>query len=241
VALVTGGGRGIGRAICLKMAGLKATLIVNYSKSEDAAREIADKIDSEGGKAVISKFDVSDPDEVSSAVKELAGELGRIDILVNNAGITKDGLLLRMKDDDFARVTDVNLKGTFNCIRSVARYMVKQRYGRIVNMSSVAGQSGNAGQINYCAAKAGILGLTKASAQELASRNITVNAVAPGLIETEMIKDMTQKARENIEESIPLGRLGTPDDIAAAICFLASDKAAYITGQVIGINGGMYM
>ena len=241
VALVTGGSRGIGRAVSVRLAGAGAFVIVNYARNEEAARETLRLIGRAGGDGKIARFDVSDDREATDAIAALIKEKGRIDILVNNAGESRDGLLVRMKDRDWDRVIDTNLKGAFHCCRAVAYAMMKQRGGRIVNVSSVVALSGNAGQANYSASKAGLVGLTKSLARELAPRAICVNAVAPGLIDTDMTSAMTEEQRETVLAGIPLSRLGTPDDVAGVVLFLASDEAGYITGQVIGVNGGLYM
>ncbi|MCU0554470.1 MAG: 3-oxoacyl-[acyl-carrier-protein] reductase [Syntrophales bacterium] len=241
VALVTGGSRGIGRAVSVRLAGAGAFVIVNFARNEEAARETLRLIGEAGGDGTIARFDVSDDRESTDAIAALIKEKGRIDILVNNAGESRDGLLVRMKDRDWDRVIDTNLKGAFHCCRAVAYTMMKQRGGRIVNVSSVVALSGNAGQANYSASKAGLVGLTKSLARELAPRAICVNAVAPGLIDTDMTSAMTEEQRETVLAGIPLSRLGTPDDVAGVVLFLASDEAGYITGQVIGVNGGLYM
>lgn len=240
VAVITGASRGIGKAVALRLAAEGADLVVTATSLE-AAQKTADEIVRTGGKALALKVDVSVSEEVESLFAKTMEEFGRLDILVNNAGITKDGLLLRMKDTDWDAVLDVNLKGAFNCTREAAKYMTKARYGRIVNISSVVGEMGNAGQANYCASKAGMFGLTKATARELAKRNITVNAVSPGFIETDMTGVLSEKVRENLLQQIPLERLGLPDDIAAAVYFLVSEQAGYITGHVLSVNGGMHM
>ncbi len=241
IALVTGGGKGIGAAIAKEMASQGATVIVNYSRSEEAAKKVQSEIRSNGGKADIFRCDVSDYNSVKAMIGDIIQHYGRLDILVNNAGIVKDGLLMRMKETDFDKVIEINLKGTFNCIQNVARQMLKQRYGRIINMSSVVGIYGNAGQVNYAASKAGIIGLTKAAAKELGSRGITVNAIAPGFIQTDMTGGLNQELKEKMLAAISLGRFGTAEDIAHAACFLASDGARYITGQVLGVDGGIGM
>ena len=240
VAIVTGASRGIGRAIALKLSAAGASVVVTATTVEGAART-ADEIIAAGGKALPLKVDVSVASDVEALFKEAVAAFGRLDILVNNAGITKDGLLLRMKEADWDAVLDVNLKGTFNCTREAAKIMSKARYGRIVNVSSVVGEMGNPGQANYCASKAGMIGLTKSVAKELARRNVTVNAVTPGFIETDMTLELSEKAKEALQEQIPMGRLGSADDIAGAVLFLVSDGAAYITGHVLSVNGGMYM
>jgi len=241
VALVTGGSRGIGRAVSLRLAGAGAFVAVNYARNEEAARETLRLIGEAGGEAEALCFDVADHRAATGAIAALIQRKGRIDILVNNAGESRDGLLVRMKEQDWDRVIDTNLKGAFNCSRAVAVAMMKRRSGRIINVSSVVALSGNAGQANYSASKAGLVGLTKSLARELAPRAICVNAVAPGLIDTDMTSAMTEEQRERVLGEIPLSRLGTPDDVAGVVLFLASDEAGYITGQVIGVNGGLYM
>lgn len=241
VVVVTGGSRGIGRAICAALSAPGTTVHFNYNRDVDAARTTAEGIEAAGGKAQIHQADVASETAVSGFLGAIAKESGRIDVLVNNAGITRDGLLVRMKESDWDAVMDVNLKGTFNCMKVAAKAMMKQRYGRIINISSVVGVSGNPGQANYVASKAGVIGLTKAVARELASRNITVNAVAPGYIATDMTGDISEKARETMVGQIPMGRIGTPADIAGVVAFLASAAADYITGQVIHVSGGLYM
>ena len=240
-ALVTGASRGIGRAIALRFAAEGAFVVANYAGNEAAAAETLAAIASAGGSAVLSRFDVGDAAQVDAAVKAIVAERGRIDILVNNAGVTRDNLLMRLTEDDFDAVVRTNLKGTFLVTKVVSRQMIRQRSGRIVNMSSVVGEMGNAGQSVYAATKAGILGFTKAMARELASREITVNAIAPGFITTDMTQSLPEAARKEFAERIPLGRFGAPEEVAELALFLASDAAAYVTGQVVGINGGMYM
>jgi 3-oxoacyl-[acyl-carrier protein] reductase len=241
VALITGGSRGIGRAVSIRLAAEGAFVFVNYARNEEAARETLRLIGEAGGEGKIVRFDVADTTAATEAIAGLIREKGRIDILVNNAGESRDGLLVRMKEQDWDHVIDTNLKGTFNGCRAVSYAMMKQRSGRIINVSSVVALSGNTGQANYSASKAGIIGLTKSLARELAPRGICVNAVAPGLIATDMTSAMTEEQREKVLEEIPLSRLGTPDDVAGVVLFLASDEAGYITGQVIGVNGGLYM
>ena len=241
IALVTGGGKGIGAAIAKEMASQGAMVIINYIRSEEAAKKVQSEIRSAGGKADIFRCDVSDYNSVKAMIGDIIQHYGRLDILVNNAGIVKDGLLMRMKEKDFDEVIDINLKGTFNCIQNVARQMLKQRYGRIINMSSVVGICGNAGQANYAASKAGIIGLTKASAKELGSRGITVNAIAPGFIQTDMTEGLNQELKAKMLSAISLGSFGTVKDIAHVACFFASDQARYITGQVLGVDGGIGM
>ena len=239
IAVVTGASRGIGKAIAMKFAQLGATVVINYNGSAQKAEEVKQSITADGGRAVIMQCNVADYDACEAFFKDVIDQFGRIDILVNNAGITKDGLIMRMSEEDFTNVVDVNLKGTFHCIRFASRQMMKQRSGRIINMSSVVGISGNAGQINYAASKAGVIGMTKSAAKELASRGITVNAIAPGYIETDMTNVLSDKVKEETMKQIPLGRLGQTGDIAAAAAFLASDEAGYITGQVLAVDGGM--
>ncbi|MEZ2656590.1 3-oxoacyl-[acyl-carrier-protein] reductase [Aneurinibacillus aneurinilyticus] len=241
VALVTGASRGIGRAIALELARQGADVAINYAGNEAAARDVADEIARLGRRALVVKANVADADEVETMVKQTINELGKLDILVNNAGITRDNLLMRMKEAEFDEVIAINLKGVFNCIKAVTRPMMKARSGRIINISSVVGVMGNAGQANYVAAKAGVIGMTKSVARELASRGITVNAVAPGFIETDMTSVLGEDTKESLLGEIPLARLGKPEDIANMVAFVASEKAEYITGQVFHVDGGMYM
>lgn len=241
VAVVTGGSRGIGKAVCLRLGRLGATVIINYVSRPDAAQETADEVEKAGGKAAIYQFNVADSGAVDAAFKNILTDHGRIDILVNNAGITRDGLFMKMKEEDWDLVLDTNLKGAYNTIKAVNRPMMKQRAGSIINITSVIGFAGNAGQANYSAAKAGIIGLTRSLAKELASRNITVNGVAPGYIDTDMTKDLPDAVKEIILSEIPMKSMGSADDVAAAVAFLASDDARYITGQFIHVNGGMFM
>lgn len=239
IAVVTGASRGIGRAIAKELAGLGAVTVINYNGSSDRAMEVKQEIETCGGQAELFQCDVSDYGKCEAFIQDVIQKYGRIDILVNNAGITRDGLLMKMSEEDFDRVLNVNLKGAFNTIRFVSRQMLKQRSGRIINLSSVVGIMGNAGQANYAASKAGVIGLTKAAARELASRGITVNAIAPGFIETEMTEVLSDKVKESTKAQIPLGTFGKPEDIAKTAAFLASEDAGYITGQVIQVDGGM--
>jgi len=241
VAVVTGGSRGIGRAICLRLAKMGARVVINYVSRPQAAEETKAQVEALGSECVVLKFDVAKSAEVQEAFKQISAECGRIDILVCNAGITRDGLIATMKEAAWDEVMAVNLKGAFNCIKAGCRPMMKQRWGRIIIITSVVGFAGNAGQANYSAAKAGLVGLTRSSARELASRAITVNCVAPGYIDTDMTSELPEAVREKILAEIPLGSLGKPEDIAAAVTYLASDDARYITGQAIHVNGGMFM
>ena len=241
IALITGAGRGIGRAIAIALAKEGAEVVINYNGSEERAKEVKQTIEENGGKASIYKCNVSDFAACEAMIKDIVKEYGHLDILVNNAGITKDGLIMKMKEEDFDSVLNVNLKGTFNTIRHSARQMLKQRSGKIINISSVSGILGNVGQANYAASKAGVIGLTKATARELASRGITVNAVAPGFIETDMTAVLPEKVKEASVSQIPLGKFGSPEQVASAVAFLASSDAAYITGQVLHVDGGMVM
>ena len=238
-AVVTGASRGIGRAIAIELAEQGAEVIINYNGSGKRAEKVKQEIEAKGGKAETVQCNVSDFAQCSEFIGGIIKKFGKIDILVNNAGITKDGLLMKMPEQDFDDVLAINLKGTFNTIRAAARQMIKQRGGRIINMSSVVGICGNAGQVNYAASKAGIIGVTKSAAKELASRGITVNAVAPGFVETEMTAVLSDKVKEEAVKQIPLGRFGKPEDIAKTVAFLASEEAGYITGQVIQVDGGM--
>ncbi len=241
VALITGASRGIGAAISRAMAQAGMNVVINFSSdsSQEAAQMLAQELETNGVETFVVKANVADFAEVKAMVGAIKERFGRIDVLVNNAGITRDGLLMRMKEDQFDSVIDTNLKGAFNCMRHVCPMMVKQRYGRIISISSVVGIAGNPGQVNYAASKAGIIGMTKAAAKELASRNITVNAVAPGFIETAMTAVLGEEAQANIVEHIAAQRLGTPEDVAQAVSFFARPEASYITGQVISVDGGM--
>jgi 3-oxoacyl-[acyl-carrier protein] reductase len=241
IALVTGGSRGIGRAVSLRLAQMGCTVAVNYVSRPDAAEETVSAIAENGGNALTIQFDVADVDAISRGIKELTGSCGAPDILVNNAGITRDGLMARMKEADWDLVLDTNLKGAFLCSKAVMRGMMKKRWGRIINISSVIGFLGNGGQVNYAAAKAGMIGMTKAMARELAPRKVTVNSVAPGYIVTDMTSELPEDIQEMIKAQIPLGSLGQPEDVAACVAFLASEESAYLTGQTLHVNGGMYM
>lgn len=240
-AIVTGASRGIGKAIALKFAELGANVVLNYRSDVNSVNEVVKEIESKGVKAIAVQGDVSNFDDAKKIIDQAIEELGSIDILVNNAGITKDSLIMRMKEEEFDKVIEVNLKGVFNCVKHAVPVMMKQKSGRIINISSVVGLSGNAGQANYAAAKAGIIGLTKSIAKEIASRGVTVNSIAPGFIETDMTGVLTEKVKETIKTNIPLKRLGSPEDIANTAAFLASDMAGYITGQVISVDGGMHI
>jgi len=240
-ALVTGGSRGIGRSIALELARRGADVAINYAGNEAAAQKTAEEIKALGRRCIAIRADVADTAACTEMVEKVVAEFGKIDILVNNAGITRDTLLMRMKEEDWDAVLSTNLKSVYSCTRAAIKYMMKAKSGRIVSISSVVGASGNAGQANYAAAKAGIMGFTKAVAKETASRGITVNAVAPGFIATDMTAVLSEKVVENLKASIPMGRLGAPEDIAQAVAFLVSDGAAYITGQTLHVNGGMYM
>uniref|UniRef100_UPI0040273A00 3-oxoacyl-[acyl-carrier-protein] reductase n=1 Tax=Agathobacter sp. TaxID=2021311 RepID=UPI0040273A00 len=238
-ALVTGAGRGIGKAIALELAAKGAFVIVNYNGSKEAAEQTVAEIKAAGGDAVAYQCSVSDYEACGAMITALIKEYAHIDILVNNAGITRDGLLMKMSEEDFDAVINTNLKGCFNTIRHMSRYFLKQRAGKIINISSVSGILGNAGQANYSASKAGVIGLTKAVARELASRGINVNAVAPGFVETDMTDTLSDSVKENLKSQIPLGKIGHPQDIAKTVAFLASPDADYITGQVLSVDGGM--
>lgn len=240
-ALVTGASRGIGRAIALELAKAGAKVAVNYAGSEQKAQEVVEEIEKSGGEAIKIQANVASSDDVNAMVKEVIQTFGSLDILVNNAGITRDNLLMRMKEEEFDEVIDTNLKGVFLCTKAVTRQMMRQKSGRIINIASIVGVAGNPGQANYVAAKAGVIGLTKTTAKELASRNILVNAVAPGFITTDMTDKLPEDSREEMLSQIPLNRLGKPEDIARVVRFLASDDASYMTGQTLHVDGGMVM
>lgn len=241
VALVTGASRGIGRAIALRLAGEGAKVAINYAGNTAKAEAVKADIEQNGGEAILVQADVADSSAVEAMVAKVTEAFGQIDILVNNAGITRDGLLMRMKEEDFDAVVNTNLKGVFHCTKTVSKLMMKKRSGRIINMASVVGIMGNAGQTNYAAAKAGVIGFSKSAAKELAARGITVNVVAPGFIDTDMTAAMTDKAKELTLTGIPMKKMGTPEDVANAVLFLASDCASYITGQTVNVDGGMVM
>jgi len=238
-AIITGGVRGIGKAIAFEFARNGANLVLCYRSNDEAARQTALELSEVGGRVEIMKGDVSDPSFASEVIERTKEIFGRADILVNNAGITKDKLLMRMSTEDFTDVIDTNLNGSFYFLKAAAEVMVKQRYGRIINLSSIVGVKGNPGQINYCASKAGIIGMTLSAAKELGRRGITVNAIAPGFISTDMTEVLTEDQKKKMLESIPIGRIGTPEDIAKTALFLASEGAGYVTGQIIGVDGGM--
>lgn len=240
-ALVTGGSRGLGRAIALRLAGMGVRVAINYVSKPEAAQEVIDTIAGMGGESGLYKFDVADGAAVNDSVAAIIKDFGGVDILVNNAGITRDGLLMKMKEENWDQVLDTNLKGAFNCIKAVTRPMMKQRWGRIVNISSVIGFLGNAGQVNYAAAKAGLVGLTRSVARELASRQITVNGVAPGYIDTDMTRELLDEVKEKILGEIPMRAMGSAEDVAGAVAYLVGEDARYVTGQFIHVNGGMYM
>ena len=240
-AVITGASRGIGREIALKFAKEGANIVLNYNSSEEEALKLKEEIEQLGSNTLIVKANISKTDESDKLIKEAKETFGRVDILVNNAGITKDALMLRMKEEDFDNVIEVNLKGAFNCLKAVTPIMLKQKYGKIINMSSVVGVTGNAGQVNYSASKAGLIGMTKSLAREIGSKNINVNAIAPGFIDTDMTKVLSEDQKNNIISQVPLKRFGQTEDIANLAVFLASDKSNYITGQVIHVDGGMAM
>lgn len=241
IALITGASRGIGREIAITLAQEGFFVIINYNGSRERAEEVRDSIVKKGGEAEIMQCNVAEYEACGEMIQEIIKQYGHVDVLVNNAGITKDNLIMRMEETDFDQVLAINLKGTFNTIKHLSRQFLKQRAGRIINISSVSGVMGNAGQANYCASKAGVIGLTKSVAKELASRGITVNAVAPGFIETDMTDVLSEDTKAELKRLIPLGKIGTTKNVADAVAFLASDKASYITGQVISVDGGMAM
>ncbi|HPQ43777.1 MAG TPA: 3-oxoacyl-[acyl-carrier-protein] reductase [Syntrophales bacterium] len=241
IALVTGGSRGIGRAVAVELARAGAFTFINYVRNEDAATETLKILENQGGRGRLLRFDVADSNAVQDSIRGITEEKGRIDILINNAGITLNNIFVRTAPETWDRVMDINLKGVFNCCRSATKYMMKQKWGRIINMTSVVATSGNVGQVCYSASKAGIIGLTKSLARELGPRNVCVNAVAPGFIETDMTISIDEAGRGKVTDQIPLRRTGTPDDVAGVVAFLVSWKADYITGQVIHVNGGLYM
>ena len=240
IALVTGGSRGIGSSICIELAKAGATVIINYSNSKESAQQVLSQIESANGRGEIVQFDVSDFDSVDQSIKDLIDKYEKIDILVNNAGITRDSLFMRMKENQWDEVFDTNIKGVFNCTKSVIRMMLKNQYGKIINITSVVGEMGNPGQVNYSSTKSALMGFTKSLAKELGSKNINVNAVSPGFIETEITDVLSDSIKDKYKEIIPLSRFGQPEDVAKAVLFLASDDSSYITGEVLKINGGLY-
>lgn len=240
-AIVTGASRGIGRAIAKKLASLGANIVLNYRSNDEEALKVKEELLSYGVDVFLYKCDISDFNAVEEMIKASKEKFGKVDIMINNAGITKDTLLLRMKEEDFDKVIDVNLKGVFNCLKAITPVMVRQKFGKIVNLSSVVGLVGNAGQVNYAASKAGVIGMTKSLAKEVGSRGITVNAVAPGFIDTDMTEVLGEKFKEEAKKSIPLKRLGKPEDVAGAVAYLVGNEASYITGQVLNVDGGMVM
>ena len=240
VALITGSSRGIGKSVATNLASKGAYVVINYTSNEQAAQNVKDEIESTGGTCEIRGFDVSSSAQVNEHIDSIINDHGELNFLVNNAGITRDGLLMRMKEEDWDAVINVNLKGVFNCTKAAAKYMIKQKSGRIVNISSVVGEMGNPGQSNYSATKAGIIGFTKSVSREHASRNITVNSITPGFIETDITSELSEKVKEYYLGQIPLGRFGSPEDVSGVVSFLLSDEASYITGEVIRVNGGMY-
>tara|TARA_Y100001970_G_scaffold126414_1_gene156366 strand:+ start:52070 stop:52810 length:741 start_codon:yes stop_codon:yes gene_type:complete len=240
IALVTGGSRGIGSSICLELAKAGATVIINYSNSKDSASKVLEEIKNNNGSGEIIGFDVSDSSLVDESIKGLIEKYDKIDILVNNAGITRDSLFMRMKEDQWDEVFEINIKGVFNCTKNVVRTMVKNQYGKIINITSVVGEMGNPGQVNYSSTKSGLIGFTKSLAKELGGKNINVNAVSPGFIETEITDVLSDTIKNKYKEIIPLSRFGKAEDVAKAVLFLASDDSSYITGEVLKINGGLY-
>lgn len=241
VAVVTGSSRGIGRAIALELAARGAKVVVNYNSNSAAAEEVVGKITESGGEAIAIQADVSKLDQAKALIKAAAAEYGKLDILVNNVGITRDNLMALMKEEDWDLIMETNLKSAFNCSKAALRFMMRKRYGRIINITSVAGLSGNAGQTNYSASKAGLIGLTKALAREIGARSITVNAIAPGFVETDLTRELPDDLKQAVIEITPLGRWGTGEDVAYAVAFMASDEASYITGQTLSVDGGMVM
>lgn len=240
-AIVTGASRGIGRAIAKKLASLGANIVLNYRSNDEEALKVKEELLSYGVDVFLYKCDISDFNAVEEMIKASKEKFGKVDIMINNAGITKDTLLLRMKEEDFDKVIEVNLKGVFNCLKAITPVMIRQKFGKIVNLSSVVGLVGNAGQVNYAASKAGVIGMTKSLAKEVGSRGITVNAVAPGFIDTDMTEVLGDKFKEEAKKSIPLKRLGKPEDVAGAVAYLVGNEASYITGQVLNVDGGMVM